>query len=129
MYEFTEEYVTGIPLIDAEHKELFRIAGEAYNLLMNEFIPDKYDNISAILNELRNYTKKHFKDEEDYMNSIHYKRMFTQKVEHEAFIEKLDSIDMDDVDENQKAVLLDLLDFLLNWLIHHILEKDKLIGQ
>lgn len=129
MYEFTEEYVTGIPLIDAEHKELFRIAGEAYNLLMNEFIPDKYDNISAILNELRNYTKKHFKDEEDYMNSIHYKRMFTQKIEHEAFIEKLDSIDMDDVDENQKAVLLDLLDFLLNWLIHHILEKDKLIGQ
>ena len=30
MYEFKEEYVTGIESVDAEHRRLFEIADEAY---------------------------------------------------------------------------------------------------
>ena len=32
MYEFKEEYVTGIESVDAEHRRLFEIADEAYEL-------------------------------------------------------------------------------------------------
>ena len=53
MYEMKEEYYTGIPQIDAEHKRLFEIAESAYELRRNEFIPDKYDNIRDLLEELR----------------------------------------------------------------------------
>ena len=60
-----EEYYTGIPQIDAEHKRLFEIAESAYELRRNEFIPDKYDNIRDLLEELREYTKEHFKHEEE----------------------------------------------------------------
>jgi len=59
MYEMKEEYYTNIDLIDKEHKELFRIADEAYYLLKNELLPDKFDHIREILNELREYAKKH----------------------------------------------------------------------
>lgn len=123
------EYYTGIDLIDSEHKRLFEIANEAYNLLHEEFIPDKYDNIIAVVNELKDYTAKHFADEEAYMESINYKRMFTQKVQHAQFIEKLNEINFEDVDENQEQTIIDLLEFLTNWLIHHILENDVLIGK
>ncbi|MFU0827232.1 MAG: Bacteriohemerythrin [Lachnoclostridium sp.] len=129
MYEMKEEYYTNIDLIDKEHKELFRIADEAYYLLKNELLPDKFDHIREILNELREYAKKHFSDEEEYMRSIQYKRFLSHKVEHDDFREKLDSIDLEKMDQDQTGTLLDLLEFLSNWLVHHILEKDKLIGK
>ena len=131
MYEMKPEYFTGIELIDEEHKQLFAYANEAYELLQDEFIPDKYDRIADILQELRDYTKKHFSDEEAYMESINYKRIFTQKVQHQSFIDKLDSIDMDSIDagENQDEAIADILSFLTDWLIHHILELDTLIGK
>lgn len=131
MYEMKPEYFTGIELIDEEHKQLFAYANEAYELLQDEFIPDKYDRIADILQELRDYTKKHFSDEEAYMESINYKRIFTQKVQHQFFIDKLDGIDMDSIDagENQDEAIADILSFLTDWLIHHILEVDTLIGK
>lgn len=131
MYEMKPEYFTGIELIDEEHRQLFSYADEAYELLHEEFIPDKYDRIAVILNQLREYTKKHFADEEAYMESISYKRIFTQKVQHQSFIDKLDDIDLDSIDagQDQDKVIGDILTFLTDWLIHHILEVDTLIGK
>ena len=48
-YEFTEEYYTGIKMIDEEHAKLFEIANRAYELLTNQFKLDKYDEIAAVL--------------------------------------------------------------------------------
>ena len=89
MFEMKPEYYIGIDMIDQEHAQLFAYADEAYELLHDEFTPDKYDKINLILEKLRDYTKKHFADEEAYMESIHYKKIFTQKVQHQQFIEKL----------------------------------------
>lgn len=88
MYEMKPEYYIGIEMIDEEHKQLFKYADEAYELLNDEFTPDKYDKIEAILIKLRDYTEKHFTDEENYMESINYKKLFTQKIQHQEFISK-----------------------------------------
>ncbi len=128
MYEFKEEYKTGIDFVDAEHQRLFEIAEDAYQLQQNEFIPDKYDNIIKILEELRDYTKSHFAHEESYMKEIGYKGMFTQKVQHDAFIAKLDEMDLQSLDEDSDEAINDILTFLTNWLVSHILNVDKLIG-
>ena len=79
MYEMKPEYYIGIDMIDEEHKQLFLYADEAYELLHDEYTPDKYDRIDMILEKLRDYTVKHFADEEQYMESINYKKLFTQK--------------------------------------------------
>ena len=131
MYEMKPEYYTGIELIDEEHKQLFAYADEAYELLHEEFTPDKYDNISHILEELREYTKKHFADEEAYMESIQYKRLFTQKIQHQEFINKLDELNMEHMgdEENQQEQIENILDFLTDWLVNHILHVDGLIGK
>ena len=129
MYEFTDDYLTGIEQIDNEHRKLYAIANEAYELLKNQFMSDKYDYIKEILEELRAYTKTHFAHEEAYMESIQYKRIFSQKVQHAEFIKKLEDVDLEHIDENQQAALLDILDFLANWLILHIKGTDGLIGK
>ena len=79
MYEMKPEYYIGIDMIDEEHKQLFKYADDAYELLHDENTPDKYDRIDMILEDLRDYTAKHFNDEEQYMESINYKKLFIKK--------------------------------------------------
>lgn len=128
-FEMKPEYYTGIKFIDEEHEKLFDIANRAYDLLMNEFIPDKYDYIMEVVDELKDYTKYHFDHEETYMSSIKYRRFLSQKVAHDDFIEKINEYDSELVDENQRESLLELLDFLTTWLVEHIYKQDKQIAE
>ena len=133
MYEMKDEYLTGIPEIDREHARLFEMAEETYQIAKQEFIPDKYDQIQTLLEELKEYTILHFEHEEEYMESIHYKKLYTQKIQHEGFrrkleeLTRLDSIEGDQ--EDQDKVIDDILKFVTDWLVSHILHNDKLIGK
>lgn len=128
MYEMKLEYYTGISFIDEEHKKLFEIANAAYELLIDEFIPDKYDYIMEVVGELKEYAKYHFDHEEAYMANMNYRKFLSHKVVHDSFIEKINEYDADIIDEKQKESLLELLDFLTTWLVEHILMKDKPIA-
>lgn len=125
--EFTDEYLTGIELVDAEHRELFRIVDKANQLVKNFDSLSGYDSIMQILNELKEYTKEHFADEEEYMEGIQYEGLSAQKRAHEAFVDKLENISLDQIDANPQENLQELLEFLLGWLINHILYTDKRI--
>lgn len=131
MYEMKPEFYTNIAMIDEEHQQLFDYANEVYELLNNEFLYDKYDHILDTLGKLRDYAKKHFSDEETYMESIGYKRLFTQKIQHKQFVDKLDEIDLQEIEEGdeQDKVINDILVFITDWLVNHILEEDTRIGK
>lgn len=125
MIKWKEEYSVGIELIDNQHKRLFEIADKAYELLKNDYYTDKYDRIVTILQELKHYTVFHFNAEEKYMESIGYKRLLSHKVQHDDFIDKINSYDLDKVDQDQDRYITDLLDFIINWISNHILHTDK----
>lgn len=127
MLKWKDEYLIGVELIDAQHQRLFEIGNSAYELLKDEFSMDKYDDIVMIIEDLKQYTKFHFKTEEDYMLEIKHSKYFSQKVEHDEFIEKLDEFNFSDIDKDQKKYLDDMLAFIFNWILNHILEKDMLI--
>ncbi len=131
MYEMKQEYLTGIPLVDEEHSQIFDYANQIYALLKNPFMVDKYDHIKDLLVKLSDYAKQHFADEEAYMESINYKRLFTQKIHHQQFIEQLDKYDMQVMEdiENQDELIENMLNFVTEWLVQHILEVDMLIGK
>lgn len=124
---FTEEFVTGIAIVDEEHKKLFEIIGNVHKAIETELVHDKFDVILDILGELREYTQVHFADEEEYMRYISYEGLDTQVLLHQQFIDKLNDLDLNDVDDNQEGYLYDFLAFLQNWLVSHILKVDKLI--
>ena len=76
---------------------------------------NKYDRIDIILENLRDYTVKHFTDEEQYMESINYKKLFTQKVQHLKFIHKLDEFiehndEIEDQDEQIMVICVESAD-------------------
>ncbi len=129
---FTAKYLTGIPSIDAEHRRLFEITREANDLIHADHLYDKYDKILHILSELTDYTNRHFQHEEEYMLKAGYPGYELQKQEHAAFIEKLTGQNLDEldfIDENQQEYLIELIQFLLNWLTGHILKSDCSIGR
>ena len=105
------------------------MVNEIYELCINEFVPDKYDNIAALVQRLKDYAEMHLSNEEAYMESIQYKRMFTQKVQHDNFRRKLSEMDLDVIDENQEEAIKDLLKFVTDWLVEHIMETDKRIAE
>ena len=80
-----------------------------------------------ILSELKEYTVFHFQTEEDYMQQIGYKKLFSQKVEHQNFIKKINEVNLKEIDENQEQSILDILDFISAWIKKHILDVDRLI--
>ncbi len=129
MLVWKDKYSVAVELIDEQHKHLFEIGNSAYELLRNDFCVDKYDKIVEIIEELRQYTKFHFKAEEEYMLKIGSKQYEVQKIEHDNFIKKINAVKLDNIDKDQKKYIEDLLAFVFNWILDHILQKDKLIKE
>lgn len=128
-FVFSDEYYTGIEFVDNEHKELFRIIEDVNQVIMNDYVHDKYDEIVRLLEELKNYTQYHFNDEEEYMVKIGYEGLGAQKKAHDAFINRLEELDLEEIDDNQQQTLEELMEFLTSWLVNHILHMDKKIKQ
>lgn len=127
MLSFSDQYCTGVDLIDQEHRHLFHILADLNELRGEEFLHDKYDAIVDVLEEMKDYTVKHFQDEERYMESIRYEGLEVQRTVHQSFIDKMEDINLEDVDENQQEYIDELIDFLANWLINHIMKMDQKI--
>lgn len=127
MLEWKESYSVGVKLIDEQHKHLFKLGNSALELIKSDLSSDKSDEIIQLIDDLIQYTKFHFSSEESYMIEINYPLYNTHKKEHDAFIKKINSIDITTLSFNQQKQVNDLVAFLLNWILTHILENDKLL--
>ncbi|NCB76991.1 MAG: bacteriohemerythrin [Negativicutes bacterium] len=129
MLQWKEEYEVGVAEIDEQHQKLIDIANRVYELMRNELALDKYDQIVEILQELKEYTVYHFHFEEGLMQKARYKKRFSHKILHQNFLAQVEAVDLSAVDENQEAYLVQIMDFIANWLIDHIVGEDKKVGQ
>lgn len=125
MIIWKKEYEVGIEVVDSQHRKLFEIAGRAFDLLKNEYITDKYDAMVEILQELKDYAEFHFATEEQYLEEIGYRKLFSHKMEHQSFIREIHGIDLEELDLNQEDHMLSILQFIVDWIDRHILEKDR----
>ncbi|HWR41480.1 MAG TPA: bacteriohemerythrin [Patescibacteria group bacterium] len=127
MISWKEEYAIGADAIDTQHRRLFEIADEMYDLLNNDLVTDKYDRIMEIINELSEYTVYHFKAEETFMQAHNYRKFLSHKALHQDFLDKLNEVDAERIDNGQNEYLRGILAFVCDWLVEHILREDKLI--
>jgi len=121
------EYYTGIESIDQEHTRLFELARETQDLLDNDLLQDKEDRLHYLISELINYTRTHFSHEEEYQKSIGYANLKQHAAQHRAFEARLMAFDLDSIEndyEKQNKTVESLLNFLVTWLVNHILEVD-----
>lgn len=108
--------------IDEQHKQLFDIAGRAYALVNKKATKEE---IVIILKELLNYTQEHFRDEEIYMESIHYPRLEQHRERHREIIRDMTNSVMQirNVDDLKEKLAV----IAKKWLLEHIIREDMQI--
>lgn len=124
LFKWKEDFSVNIEEINNQHKELFEIGSNLYSIISTKDSIDRYDEIVEVLYELKDYAEYHFRYEEELMKKYGYEKYEIQKIEHENFINKIVSISKEEVDEEQKKVVMDLIGFIANWIENHILKSD-----
>lgn len=127
MFEWKDKYSCGIKRIDDEHKKLFEIGQSIYNLVKDEDRVSYIDDVDDILDnieKLRDYTVYHFDDEEKLMQLYEYPGYKAQKLVHDKFIDTIENLDLEKIEENPREEVIKILDFIYNWISNHILGMD-----
>jgi hemerythrin len=62
------------------------------------------------------------------MESINYHKILSHKVVHADFINKVKDIDLKKIEEKQDEYIMEILEFVANWLTNHIIKQDLLIS-
>ncbi len=123
MVGWRDEYSVGIPLIDEQHKNMFKMCNELIEILKNEK-EVSFESIVGIIVELKKYTKYHFEQEELLMAKYQYSDIEEHKREHTKFVAELDNIKFGDIETEQLRVVKELVNHTTSWIIKHILSSD-----
>jgi hemerythrin len=61
------------------------------------------------------------------MLSCGYRKFLSHKAAHIDFVEKINAVDVDKIDNGQNQYLMEIMNFVCDWLVEHILTEDKMI--
>lgn len=119
--QWNESYSVGIAEIDKQHMRLVELINTLYEAMR---LGKGNDAVDGILDELAGYTQTHFKLEEKHFDTYSYPGTVSHKDEHQKFIQEVSEFKKA---FNERRIMLSVkvLNFLRDWLNHHILEIDK----
>lgn len=120
---WNESYNLGIEEIDRQHRKLVNIINELNDGM--EFEGNSRE-IMTLLDQLIDYTHYHFASEEQYMLLKDYdaQDFKTHQGEHIAFLKKIRE-KQSQCHNDPENVSDELLDYLVDWMVNHILGEDK----
>ncbi len=124
MFKWRDEFSVNVKSLDEQHKKLLEIGASVYELALLDDGFDHYDEIVAILSELRDYTIYHFETEEKLLKENNCDQLESQQIEHMFFIKKLGKIEVKDFDSQQSEAKTEILSFIANWVSDHIYKSD-----
>lgn len=118
--EFNDSLKVGNTIIDHEHQNLVR-----YINVLQQSIEFGADDsvIDNVLSGLADYAATHFIVEEEMMKAYDYPEFGEHKKIHGSFTKKLEELTAM-YGASRSAAAGPLLDFLMSWLIQHILKVD-----
>lgn len=108
--------------IDAQHKQLFDLAKQAYVMLNRRVTSEE---IREMLLGFFNYIKEHFHDEEQYMEKIGYPNLEEHKKIHSEITKSLVTLIKNVKNVNDMKEKLHVI--AKKWLLEHILKEDMKI--
>jgi hemerythrin-like metal-binding protein len=118
------EYAVGVQAIDQEHQGLFAIA-ERFHLAMRAGRGKEI--LECILDELVDYTCRHFAHEEKVMEQIRYPYYQDHYRQHQDL--RLHVLEMKErAATGETSMTIEVMQFLMNWLKCHTTTSDRRIG-
>ena len=123
VFQWGKYLETGHTAVDQQHRHLVEMT--------NAFGKHLSENGTSVLgteslfHELISYTQYHFDEEEDLMlqMAVDERHLNSHRDEHRGFLHDVMRLH-EEVDLANKATLIPLFEFLVNWLVYHILGSD-----
>jgi len=118
---WSNDLSVGVRLIDEQHKVLLGLINELH-AAMRAHKSD--DVLVGVVERLKQYTVKHFGQEEEYFDRYGYPETAQHKEYHRKLVQQV--LDFEAGLKSGKAkVTMEIMRFLKDWLINHIMGTDK----
>ena len=120
LFRWLPEYSVNEAELDNNHKKLFYILNTVYENVMNS---QKLDCVLPVIDELSEYARYHFTEEEKYMREKGFQEIDAHISEHREFKHKIEALKTNQSGNNLE-VTKELIIVLGGWLLHHVIKED-----
>lgn len=122
VFPWNENFETGLPLVDEQHRQLVQLLNTLGRHLIYQ---SDQSTVDTIFNELVEYSVRHFKTEENIWHQfLPTDSWEAHHEEHILFTSEVIRLKSGKSSKPANAVIEDILSFLTHWLAYHILESD-----
>ncbi len=117
---WSDEYSVGNPAIDAQHRGLLDLINELHEAMNSG---KGQQALSHVFTSLTEYVEMHFRTEEMLFNLTDYPEKDAHAREHKKLM--IDVFELKErFEDGGKFLTLETLNFLKDWILHHIRETD-----
>ena len=118
------KYSVGVEAMDNQHSRLFETLNELHSAMMKG---QARAMTGPILSKLLDYTRDHFRSEESAMSAARYPGLQEHHAKHVALTSQVEEFAARH-EKGDGMLSLELLNFLRDWLTHHIQQEDQKYG-
>ncbi len=124
LIRWNDSIKVNVSLFDDQHRQLVSMINKLHRAMKRG---QAGSGIRLILSELVDYTKTHFKAEEDLMRQHGFQGLGEQERQHQALIEQVAATQAK-IESGNAMLSMEVMDFLKEWLVNHIQGEDKKYG-
>jgi len=110
----------GIDVIDTHHRYLLDLINDLFEVVSSK---RGAREVARVMKALDQYVAVHFRAEERMMEYYGFRQLSQQKTQHAEFEQRLRDF-YNELHENPLTAQIDVLVYLRNWLVNHILHED-----
>ena len=115
--EWSTNYCTGIRLLDTQNKHTFEMLKLLFEFQREDPGPDMFHQL---FRQTVNHLEEHFQEEEQFYQKHAPQELDSHRLQHQDFLQALDHR-CNDLTETSGT----LCEYVLDWMIFHILNFDK----
>jgi len=121
LIKWDDSYSVHIKKIDEQHQILVRLVNELHDAMAKGAARNV---LNEVLNSLVSYTVIHFKLEEELFEQYKYADAEKHSAEHAKLTKQVKDF-QEKFQQGKSSITYELMNFLSDWLINHILGSDK----
>ena len=122
--QWSNELSVSVAVIDEQHKKLISIVNDIHDTVV---AGAERTALNKIFDELISYTVYHFKTEEGFFERTGYGEKDAHRAQHNELTQKALELQAS-FEQGSATVSYEVLDFLHDWLMTHILGSDRKFG-
>ena len=113
-------FSVNIPNLDNDHKKMVQMISKLHEAMSQG---KSKELITPLINELSDYTVSHFGAEEKYLRDKKHPELSVQMAQHKIFLDRVNEF-KETVQTGKTAIAIQLLPFMNQWFLNHIMKMD-----